>query len=382
MNRFMPLACCKNATGMTLRRFVRLSMNRMYCPCVSRRLESTNLGVKDSMPNQFSLKNFGLLLLALGFLSIPGPAQAGFQWVAPPTPSEVPTSSPTAPMAESVGVPMATQQPEILSPGLESSSQVPSSSSEPIEPVIVGGGPAPMPLAGHEGMRSLSPASSDVVQGFAKQVPLAVALRQILPPGYGFSIDPSVDMGVLVSFQGGKSWHDTLKEALEPAGLIMRERGQMVSIGYPVPDHNVAAPVKPASSAQGHFLTLPPSMLRQSSSLPPPVVISGAGPSVMPAPVPAAVSSVPEGWDAERGDNLRKVFDKWSRIAGVELDWMSEYDYPLQASVHFSGTFEDAVRNLLTGFETAHPQPVAELHSNSKIGQTVLVVTTRGNAGE
>ena len=93
-------------------------------------------------------------------------------------------------------------------------------------------------------------------------------------------------------------------------------------------------------------------------------------------------SGVVESWDAERGDSLRKVIERWARRADVEINWMAEYDYPLQASVHFTGTFEDAVRNLLTGFETAHPQPVAELHSNTRMGQTVLVVTTRGNVGE
>ncbi len=43
-------------------------------------------------------------------------------------------------------------------------------------------------------------------------------------------------------------------------------------------------------------------------------------------------------------------------------------------------TFEEAVRNLLSGFEGSHPQPVAELHINPRLGQTVLIVQTRGNS--
>ena len=74
--------------------------------------------------------------------------------------------------------------------------------------------------------------SDEIVQGFANSVPLAVALQQVLPKGYGFSIDQDVDLGTLVSFQGGKPWRDTLTAMLQPAGLAMREEDKMVAIGH------------------------------------------------------------------------------------------------------------------------------------------------------
>ncbi len=418
----------------------------MYCPLVCRRLESTNLGVTETMPNQFFLKNFGLLMLAVGFTSIPGSAQAGFEWVAPAVPSNLnPSSSGIMSPNESVVVPQAMGRPEIIrptiiSPRAESSSHVVGGASS--EPIIIGGDaqtmtsssvpmpqhvmpddilvpmsppPAPRampddiiipPASATSSMPSAATmsGSSYIVLGFAKNVPLAVALRQILPPGYGFSIDSSVDMGVLVSFQGGKPWRDTLRTALGPAGLVMREQGQMVNIGYPaggpLPAHAMPLPMaadmapmpmsmaddtagnvvvtKPNTVVHEHFLRLPPSALAPAMPEPmPSVVVSG----IAPAPL-AGSGGAPEAWEADRGDGLRKVMERWAHRANVELNWMSEYDYPLQASVRFTGTFEDAVRSLLTGFEGAHPQPVAELHSNSKIGETVMVVTTRGNAGE
>ncbi|MBV8061694.1 MAG: TcpQ domain-containing protein, partial [Alphaproteobacteria bacterium] len=70
---------------------------------------------------------------------------------------------------------------------------------------------------------------------------------------------------------------------------------------------------------------------------------------------------------------------EWCGRVHVEFNWMAEYDYPLEASFGFNGTFEEAVRDLLTGFEAAHPQPVAELHTNPAIGQMVMIVQTRGN---
>jgi hypothetical protein len=94
-------------------------------------------------------------------------------------------------------------------------------------------------------------------------------------------------------------------------------------------------------------------------------------------PSPSAPTN--QAWTAERGEHLRKILEGWCHRANVEFEWASEYDYPLEASFTLTGNFESAVRNLLTGFQGAHPQPVAELHSNPNLGQLVLVVQTRGN---
>lgn len=106
---------------------------------------------------------------------------------------------------------------------------------------------------------------------------------------------------------------------------------------------------------------------------PPPLRFSGPSSASIPS---AAVST----WAAMRGETLHKVLEKWGHQAGVEIDWLAEYDYPLQASVAFNGTFEDAVRSLLSGFEQAHPQPIAALHANPSAGQMILVIETRGNS--
>jgi type IV pili sensor histidine kinase/response regulator len=97
------------------------------------------------------------------------------------------------------------------------------------------------------------------------------------------------------------------------------------------------------------------------------IVFSGSG------------GAVSESWTAERGQTLHKVMSDWCRRANVEFQWQAEYDYPIEASLRFNGSFEDAVRNLLIGFENAQPQPIAQLHTNPGAGQTILIVQTRGN---
>jgi hypothetical protein len=213
-----------------------------------------------------------------------------------------------------------------------------------------------------------------VVQGFGAQIPLALALRQILPVGYNFTIDPSVSMDTLVSYQGGKSWRETLKDMLFPVGLAPHEQGSTVTV-----DRNVAA-------APSTTITTPSPVPSVGTGLDT-ISLSGssrAAPlasSRVTADVPSMNVGAADGWTADRGETLRKVLTNWCRRSGVELQWLAEYDYPMEASAHFSGGFEDAVRSLLAGFENAHPQPVAELHANSGAGQMLLVIQARGNSG-
>ncbi len=149
----------------------------------------------------------------------------------------------------------------------------------------------------------------------------------------------------------------------------MREKGMMVSIGYGSSEASLAPPA-PATRS----VTIPSSALPSSSQM------YADQRSVIVEPPPPAISANGNStWSAQHGDSLHKVLEEWCRRAHIEFDWLAEYDYPLEASVSFNGTFEDAVRGLLAGFEGAHPQPVAELHSNPRVGQMVLVIETRGN---
>jgi hypothetical protein len=380
----------------------------------------------------------GFLFAAIVLFDV-SPAMAGFQWVPPPPEQPAmpaPQLSPVSPAPELS--PAASSSP--LTVDVTPSQPVAAATKNPevITPIIIEGTPAfaqgaavdtisqaPVPLANNDVLAAppvlmpvTAPATvasaADVVQGFASQVPLTVALRELLPPGYGFSIDQDVDMGVLVSFQGGKPWRDTLAAALDPVGLVMHEQAQMISIGrIPAQAASMAqippAPL-PAVAIQPASATLPamtstvasaaPVPAAQRAPIPAPIIITSSTPSMSatssnpPAPsvtlamtpstpVKAMVATVPvatvEIWNAERGDSLRKVLQDWSHRVHAEVEWLAEYDYPLQASINYSGTYEEAVRNLLMGFEGAHPEPVAQLHINPELGQTVLVVRTRGN---
>jgi Toxin co-regulated pilus biosynthesis protein Q len=340
------------------------------------------------MPCRLSFRSAGFLVLLVGCLSFSNAAWAGFQWIAPteppppandmlvvPTPSQQSNSLsiPAAPMSSSG---LQSTSPEVISPLViegSGASRTSSLGTMPADSSAYNGAPVELrpsqpalPVTGAS-ETSRTAGSEEIVHGFAKSVPLAVALRQILPLGYTFSIDQGVDMGTTVSFQGGRPWRETLREMLVPAGLVMREKGQTVAIGYKMDTLPVvASPAQPAARI--------PAASSQVTVFPQAIAASGVSVSV-----PASPPVTNGTWSGEHGDSLHKVLEEWCQRAHVELDWLSEYDYPLEASVSFNGAFEDAVRTILAGFEGAHPQPVAELHSNARAGQKVLVVQARGN---
>lgn len=94
---------------------------------------------------------------------------------------------------------------------------------------------------------------------------------------------------------------------------------------------------------------------------------------------PAATGAT---WSAQRGQTLRAVLEQWCDREGVELNWATSFDYPLQASVTINDTFENAVRTLLTGFTGASPQPFGRLHRQANAGSRLLIIETRGNRYE
>ena len=380
--------------------------------------------------------------------------------VAPAAPVPAPKVAPIAiaPQAE----PAAVSAPVQITPKPELQATAPAADVEPQEiavaPPAAAESVAPPPAPAAEGVAKL--AAPSVVRGFANRVPLTVALRQLLPAAYSFSVDQDVDMGVLVSFKGGKPWRETLTSSLQAVGLVPHEQAQMVVISRivdastpaavastvppaivtpaanqatdanPVVFDNVPAPsttkpleiatsanVEPEAPAAVVMPAIPvvppadtkvavkaevapapvapahPARVAPVSSLPAPVPAPAPVPSapiaaeaegtlVMSSSVASEPVKVAEMWTADRGDSLRKVLTSWSHRAHVELEWLAEYDYPLQASVNLTGSYEDAVRNLLTGFEGAQPQPVAQLHANAGAGQKVLVVRARGNTNK
>ncbi|MGH1456394.1 MAG: hypothetical protein ACRBDI_06405 [Alphaproteobacteria bacterium] len=74
------------------------------------------------------------------------------------------------------------------------------------------------------------PPSFDIIEGFGSDMPLALALSQIVPPHYAYSFGEGVNPGAIISWDGGLPWNEVLKNALEPAGYQYSINGKKLSI--------------------------------------------------------------------------------------------------------------------------------------------------------
>jgi|GEM_PF-5187522 len=68
------------------------------------------------------------------------------------------------------------------------------------------------------------------LSGFGNDMPLAIALQQVIPPAYGYDFGANVDMGARTSWSGGQGWDVVLRNMLAPLGLTADIRSKSVRI--------------------------------------------------------------------------------------------------------------------------------------------------------
>lgn len=263
---------------------------------------------------------------------------------------------------------------------------------------------------------SVSVVTDAPVEGFADKVPLTIALQQILPQGYGYTLGDGVDPGLLVSWRGGRVWNQVLQDMVANAGLMANINGRNIVVAYAGGAAAMVPPPPMVRKRQANQQeTLPPYVPQQpyavnqdqppvllvpdnqpapppatvvvnqpAANSPPPQEQARAVPQhVIPKPQPLRIENpaifVSQHWEAKPGQNLRALLREWCARVGAELNWNAEYDYPIMASVNITGTFEEAVRTLLSGFGSANPTPRGQLHYNPAVGQTMLIVEATGN---
>jgi hypothetical protein len=104
-----------------------------------------------------------------------------------------------------------------------------------VPPAIVA--PPPIQLAPQTGQPDDTPGRRLEIRprlilatGFARDVPLDFAVRQLVPQSMHIEYADTVDRQLRVSWQGGKPWQDILHTVLLPLGLQMKITGRTVRI--------------------------------------------------------------------------------------------------------------------------------------------------------
>lgn len=122
-----------------------------------------------------------------------------------------------------------------------------------------------------------------------------------------------------------------------------------------------------------------PMMMQQPVQMAPAQQVAPASTAPQPLQIENPLVFQSQTWEARPGQTLRALLQDWCTRVGVELTWTAEFDYPIMASMNMTGTFEEAVRVLLTGFDGAKPTPRGRLHYNPAAGQSILIVEADGN---
>lgn len=256
--------------------------------------------------NVNQVSGLALALAGAAFFSaaLPVPAWAGFEWTPPVKPAAAPAAQsdnallpemPALPrdsveMIDMSAQPVATA-PAPTSPLLQPAPQIPSSpfvaAPETVSSVAdtsYGGAPQLSPrlsgqnvavqnVAGqrligkHESAQSAvkmdrmpsmtAPSSSSPYEqavGFGTDIPLALAMRQIVPPQYGYVFSGPVDQGARIDWNGGKPWNEVLADAVRPQGLDIDVTGQTVRV-FPQGQNPAPVPVRTQPDLSSPMLT-------------------------------------------------------------------------------------------------------------------------------
>ncbi|MGH7117834.1 MAG: hypothetical protein ACREFP_02375 [Acetobacteraceae bacterium] len=81
--------------------------------------------------------------------------------------------------------------------------------------------PGPGPAQLHLPLPPLPPPvmSGEIAAGFGDHVPLSFACRQIVPQGIDVIFGPGAHPDTRVSWKGGETWAEVLRDAVRPLGL-------------------------------------------------------------------------------------------------------------------------------------------------------------------
>lgn len=93
----------------------------------------------------------------------------------------------------------------------------------------------PYPQAGLEmptarNIEAPAPSNLPALAGFGNDLPLVIALQQVIPPNYRYQFAGNIDLGQTASWSGGKAWNEVLTEMLSQLGLSARINGNAIQI--------------------------------------------------------------------------------------------------------------------------------------------------------
>lgn len=245
-----------------------------------------------------------ILFSGMAMICIAQTAEAGFEWKG----TLVPPAAET-PAAES----LSGLEPVIMWDGASS----PDMPAQKVAPVEAAPAVAPVPAEEEESVATIAaPAApvapsetGEVISGFGADLPLVIALQQVVPAGYQFSFAKDVNPGAIVSWDGGRPWQVVVADMLSGAGLGYRLQNNVIVVGkFSQAD---AAPLPGAVTEVAPVAAVPPMPLEEALPVPSSAAKSEQIPDDLTAP-PAGVSGdAPVDIRRQKPSKLLKRMTTW-----------------------------------------------------------------------
>jgi hypothetical protein len=151
--------------------------------------------------------------------------------------------------------------------------------------------------------------SDGPIEGFGRDIPISLAIRQIVPPHLVVVNQHTQSLDQKISWSSASSWQDLLKSMLRPYDIEVDFQGQDV-------------------------------ILRDKK-------------------IPLWQKT--DHWTADIGEDLASILKKWAQKVNVTPVIHSHYLYPLESRIIFDGDFQLAITKLIHSFSMATPKPILDL---------------------
>lgn len=216
-----------------------------------------------------------------------------------------------------------------------------------------------------------APMPGPALQGWADEIPLSLALEQVVPSGWRVETK-GVDTAKVVSWKGGRSWHAIVGDLAYGNRFDARIDwvDQVVSLG-PVGSlaPSVAGSAAPVRKEAGPVEAAPRAVAVAPVVAAAPVEVKPVV-TLPPAPPPVAV------WTLDPSMTLKENVEAWAKKAGWNRVVWEGADYPVVAAATFTGDFtspEGPLAKLIAAYDKSEQPLLAKLTTLDK----VVTVTNR-----
>lgn len=177
--------------------------------------------------------------------------------------------------------------------------------------------------------------------GWAKDMPLPLALRQVVPLGFEVKENGvALSESQTVSWSGDRPWTETLNTVASSGNFVAH-------VDWDRKEVSLAPRLSPTSSFS--------------------VNSTQSTPSFVPAQRPIAPAVQP--WSLDSNLTLKENVERWASRAGWKVVWEAA-DYPIAASAQFTGDFsspEGPLATLIEAYEMSDQPLVAQLTTKDKV---------------